>query len=220
MADVLLTLSELTTYLPQMADAPAGTVQALIDAASRMAERFCNRTFVSKNVTERYAVTYKNRIYLKQYPVTNIDSIKLILLDDPALVDSCGYISGYESENTDLTVTNVPVTLEYTANPANGVLEFRNNLQPYMPKQHYSRPFYAIEVGYTGGYTTVPDLVKYAVAMLVESMYSRGRLDPSLKSEKIGDYSYTKSEEAPLLSVKSSVAEYLFPYVRHGVNGL
>jgi len=220
MADVLLTTSELTTYLPQMADAPAGTVQALIDAASRMAERFCNRTFVSKNVTERYAVTYKNRIYLKQYPVSNIDSIKLILMDSPALVDSCGYVNGYDSEQTDLTVTTVPLSLEYTANPANGMVEFRNDLQPYMPKQHYSRPFYAIEVNYTGGYTTVPDLVKYAVAMLVDSMYSRNKLDPSLKSEKIGDYSYTKADETPLLSVRSSVAEYLFPYVRHGVNGL
>ena len=218
MSKPLITLTELTTYIPGLATASQTTLNALIATASQMVERFCNRSFWSQDMIERHAVRVP-RIYLRQYPVTNIEYVKIASRDLPLLVSSCGYVTSYEPEQTDLTVSYVDTAVEYQCNPANGMIDVKTDVRRYNRAINSSGPFYYYEVSYTAGYNDIPSMVKYAVSMLVESMYSRGRLDPSLKSEKIGDYSYTKTDETPLLSMSSPIAEQLYPFVRHGVNG-
>lgn len=220
MADTLLTLSELTTFVPALSSAPAQTVSVLLQTAQRMAERFCNREFLSQSVIERYSIGFWPRIYLKRYPVTSISCIKIIRSDSPVLVDTCGCVTNFNSEQTDLTETILDTGIEYTCNPANGVVEIRNDLTIYKPKNRPYYPVYLFEVSYTGGYDIAPDMIKYGIAQLTYSMYANTKSDPVYRSEKIGDYSYTKFDDKPLLSMDSQVAESFLPYVRRGVNGL
>lgn len=220
MADTLLTLSELTTFVPALSSAPAQTVGVLLQTAQRMAERFCNREFLSQSVVERYAIGYWPRIYLKRYPVTSISCIKIIRSDSPVLVDTCGCVTNFNSEQTDLTETVLDTGIEYTCNPANGVVEIRNDLTIYKPKNRSYYPVHLFEVSYTGGYDEAPDMIKFGIAQLVQGMYAKTKADPIYRSEKIGDYSYNKFDDKPLFAMDSQVAENFLPYVRRGVNGL
>lgn len=49
----------------------------------------------------------------------------------------------------------------------------------------------SIEVKYTAGYTTIPDDLQQGAVMAIQAIYAASKLDPNLKSEKIGDYAYT-----------------------------
>jgi hypothetical protein len=51
-----------------------------------------------------------------------------------------------------------------------------------------------VEVRYTSGYATIPDAVQQAVCAVVSAMYHTATADPTLKSETIGDYSYTNAD--------------------------
>jgi hypothetical protein len=48
-----------------------------------------------------------------------------------------------------------------------------------------------IQVKYTAGYTTIPDDLQQGAVMAVQAIYAASKLDPNLKSEKIGDYAYS-----------------------------
>lgn len=50
------------------------------------------------------------------------------------------------------------------------------------------------KVVYTGGYTTIPDDVQVAVCALAAALFRISARDSSLKSERIGDYSYTLAD--------------------------
>lgn len=53
-----------------------------------------------------------------------------------------------------------------------------------------------IFVDYTAGYVTIPDDIEIAAKDLVRIMFNRRTVDGSLKSEKLGDYSYTLADMA------------------------
>lgn len=215
MADILLTLQEALIYAPSLADAPAATVQAMIESASRMTESYCNRFFLSQNATERFQINYYPRVYLKRLPVTNIESISLYSLEEPVLSDSCGNVLGFESEQSNLTAKKVDEIVRYSLDHRSGKLEVLNQqLVISNPAKYY------YEIAYTGGFDTCPSPVKLAVSMLTEAIYSQAKLDPSLMSEKIGDYSYTKSANQSLFDKSSAVSQILNPYVRFGINGI
>ena len=221
MPDTLLTYSECIIYIPSLSDASQATVQAYIDVATRTVESYCNREFLSKTVSERYVILQNQRIYLKVTPVTNVSRVVMYQQSDPILADSCGYVSGYNSTETNMTECKVDINLEYVLESRSGVMTFVNTFLPYYRKQMSpSGSQYSYIVDYTGGFDVCPNPVKLAIAQLVDSMYSSTKYDNSLQSEKIGDYSYSRSSLDPFLSTKSPVAHLLAPYVRYGVNGL
>jgi hypothetical protein len=63
-----------------------------------------------------------------------------------------------------------------------------------------------IQVTYTAGYTTIPDDLATAAAALAAALFRRSDHDTSLKSEKIGDYSYTLGD-----SLAGTTVEELSP---------
>ena len=222
--DILLTLNECLTYIPALADAPSATVQVYIDAASRSVEKFCNRIFLSDTVSERYVINQSQRIYLRRTPVSSVSRVAIYQQSDPVKGDSCGYVDSYNSSETNLTETKLDINLEYVLEPSTGVLTFVN---PYINRfksfirqdNPYSLQFF-YKVDYTGGFDSCPEPVKLAIAQLVSSMYSSSKYDASLQSERIGDYSYTRSGATPFLTAKHPVANLLAPYARYSVNGI
>ena len=222
--DILLTLNECLTYIPNLADVPSATVQVYIDAASRSVEKFCNRIFLSDTVSERYVINQSQRIYLRRTPVSSVSRVAIYQQSDPVNGDSCGYVDSYNSSETNLTETKLDINLEYVLEPSTGVLTFVN---PYINRfksfirqdNPYSLQFF-YKVDYTGGFGSCPEPVKLAIAQLVSSMYSSSKYDDSLQSERIGDYSYTRSGATPFLTAKHPVANLLAPYARYSVNGI
>lgn len=222
--DILLTLNECLTYIPALADAPSATVQVYIDAASRSVEKFCNRIFLSDTVSERYVINQSQRIYLRRTPVSSVSRVAIYQQADPVKGDSCGYVDSYNSSETNLTETKLDINLEYILEPSTGVLTFVN---PYINRfksfirqdNPYSLQFF-YKVDYTGGFSSCPDPVKLAIAQLVNSMYAAAKYDNALQSERIGDYSYTRSSFDAFLSPRNPVAHLLSPYVRYSVNGI
>ena len=222
--DILLTLNECLTYIPNLADVPSATVQVYIDAASRSVEKFCNRIFLSDTVSERYVINQSQRIYLRRTPVSSVSRVAIYQQADPVKGDSCGYVDSYNSSETNLTETKLDINLEYILEPSTGVLTFVN---PYINRfksfirqdNPYSLQFF-YKVDYTGGFGSCPEPVKLAIAQLVSSMYSSSKYDDSLQSERIGDYSYTRSGATPFLTAKHPVANLLAPYARYSVNGI
>jgi hypothetical protein len=210
--DILLTLNECLTYIPALADAPSATVQVYIDAASRSVEKYCNRIFLSDTVSERYVINQSQRIYLRRTPVTDISRVAIYQQADPVKADSCGYVNSYDSIDTNLTETKLDIDLEYNLEPNTGVLTFLNT---YVLGLQY---FYKVE--YTGGYESCPEPVKLAIAQIASGMYSSARYDDSLQSEKIGDYSYSRSNFNSSLSHKHPASLLLAPYTRYSVNGI
>jgi hypothetical protein len=215
MAEVLVTTNEVITFSPSLADAPAATVEAMIESATRLVEKYCNRYFLLQNTTEKYSVNRFPRIYLRRIPVASVDSISLYNLASPALMDSCNNVTGFDSETTNSTAVKMAEVVQYNLNPFSGVLNIINApMSIIYPDSSY------YEISYTGGFDVCPSPVKLAISMLTEAMYSQSRLDPSLSSERIGDYSYSKSANQLLIDPNSSVCQTLRPYVRFGINGL
>lgn len=74
----------------------------------------------------------------------------------------------------------------------------------------------SIRVQYTAGYQTIPEDIQEATAQTVAYLYYSGRRDPGMKSERLGDYSYTLNEstgnERPL---PESACALLSVYVNH-----
>jgi len=49
-------------------------------------------------------------------------------------------------------------------------------------------------VNFTAGYTTIPNALEEACIRLVALQYNQSKADPLMKSESLGDYSYTKAD--------------------------
>lgn len=222
--DILLTLNECLTYIPALADAPSATVQVYIDAASRSVEKYCNRVFLSDTVSERYVINQSQRIYLRRTPVTNVSRVAIYQQSDPIKADSCGYVSSYNSSETNLTETKVDIDLEYILEPGTGVMTFVNPyINRYKSLIRQDNPYslqYFYKVDYTAGFDSCPEPVKLAISQLVNSMYAAAKYDNALQSERIGDYSYTRSGFDAFLSARNPVAHLLSPYARYSVNGI
>lgn len=65
---------------------------------------------------------------------------------------------------------------------------------------------------YYGGYATIPDDIQQICIQLVCSMWYQYGSDNTLKSEKIGDYSYTKNNSSFILNSLSEYADILDAY--------
>jgi hypothetical protein len=60
---------------------------------------------------------------------------------------------------------------------------------------HFMPGFHTVEVRYTAGYTTIPDAVQQGVVLAIKAIFDRSQVSSAgIKSEKIGDYSYTLAD--------------------------
>lgn len=217
----LITTDQLLTYVPALQGANTAILQAFIEAASGSVERFCNRTFAyDNNLTERIFAGTPTRIYLRRYPVDVIYSISLVSFATTPGCD-CNTISSDGATNA--TETLITDRVPYLLNKANGEVQLLPQANP-MPWWQTLQPNQFI-VNYAGGFQEIPDPVKLATALLTKQQYDLGTKDLTLKSERIGDYSYERfgiSDSLMGLAVPhgTMIAQLLLPYQKLGVNGL
>lgn len=212
MADELLTRSELLTYCPALSTVANATLDAYIDTASRMVENYCHREFASKSVTEHYPYTFTPNVFLKRTPVTAVSNVTLYIRS------GTGDDTDNTSELSNMTETASGYAVGYTAKPLSGVMTIDPQSMRISSEVISSLCYY--EINYTGGYVNIPTPVKAAVAKLVDSMATRWGTSDNVISEKIGDYSYTKTPSGPFVSPSNEVGILLGPYVKVGVNGI
>jgi hypothetical protein len=71
----LIALDRAVAALPNLRDDQLGTVPALIAAASRAAENYCNRHFLAADYDEEYDGNGFGSLLLKQFPVNRVDRL-------------------------------------------------------------------------------------------------------------------------------------------------
>ncbi len=141
-------------------------IEYLITAVSAEIETICNRKFLTDNYTEVHDSDGRS-IYLDQFPVQNISSVKFgspFGDSDRSAIDTDNY-------TTDNTIGEIRFSIDFTESPQ------------------------LFEVIYTAGYDEVPyDLNLICVKEVVRSISFATIKNTNFKSEKLGDYSYTLSD--------------------------
>ena len=208
----LITIAEFKTYVPTMSSVYDSVLQAYIDAASDAVEKFCNRKFALEDVIERvYSTPARiNHVYLKQTPVQYIDEVSVVTVGE-----GCGE-NNYLYDDTTNRHESVKCRIGYMLDRTNGMVRVMAH-----DALHYGSGRYPTQyvVRYRGGFDPIPDAVKLATALVAKTLYGAASTDSSLKSEQVGDYSYTRF--SPEMSVGASPAGMLLlPYQRMGANGL
>jgi hypothetical protein len=214
MADELLTRAELLTYCPGLTSVANATLDAYIDSASRIVEDYCHREFASKAVSERHPYRFSPNVILNRTPVTEVSNVTLYVRSEPTA--NIGNVTNDYPSN--MTANSTGAVLGYVVRPNSGVM----TVDPYSfrvsSEQIQAQYFY--EVNYTGGYANIPTPVKLATAKIVDTLVTQWGVNSDIVSEKIGDYSYTKTPFRALVSPSNDVGMLLGPYVKVGVNGV
>lgn len=214
MADELLTRAELLTYCPGLASVANATLDAYIDAASIAVENYCHREFASKTVSERHPYSFSPNVILKRTPVTAVSNVTLYARSQPTA--NIGNVTNDYPSN--MTANSTGAVLGYVVKPNSGLMTVGPYSYRVSSEQIQAQYFY--EVNYTGGYVNIPTPVKLAVAKVVDSMATQWGEDGSIVSEKIGDYSYTKTPARPIITPSNDVGVLLGPYVKVGAYGV
>lgn len=159
----------------------AGSESSLISWYSKAVQTYCGIDFTQTTYTHDIDGG-EEFLFTTQLPVISITSIT-DLYDNSTVLDTSEY--GFYANGL---IYKKP---QYTLNT-----------------QRWPSGKERFRVVYVAGYATIPDDVKLAVSMLVNSTISTK--DPSLGSETIGDYSYAKkltSDQWPT-EVKGLLSKY------------
>ena len=70
---------------------------------------------------------------------------------------------------------------------------------------------------YTAGFTTIPYDLEECCLELIKNKWMQMRVDPSMKSEKMGDYSYTKFSLADIRSLPADMKDRMDYYTRREI---
>lgn len=190
-------------------------LDVIIPAGQAMVEKWLGYAFDTGTRTERYSGPIdSNAIKLKGYPVTSITSVKRF------------YGTGandYETLSTDdYTYEPTTSTLYLPGTGRGGQVMVRDDWGELIESDQGASPRFVeglnnYQVVYVSGYANtaaMPADLQYAMYRLIDAMFSDRRANPTMKSESIGDYSYTK-ESGARASVASLIPE-LFAQWRGG----
>lgn len=217
MADTLLTRSDLLIYIPSLSSVPTATLDVYLDAASRTVERLCDREFLSATVTERHPFPEHPSLWLRRPPVTAVTSLKLFYSTTPILMNSSSVVTGSSDERTDYTEVSIEAPIGYTIRSSQNHSKLfieHGSTWTWSPDKA-STWFY--EVVYTGGFATAPDMVRVAVAKVVEQIHSDFYGSDRIQSERIGDYAYSKFAGGPSGQLTGFLGAMLNPYIWRAV---
>ena len=164
----LITLARAQAH-SQLASVDTSLLGTLITAASKALQTLYKRTWKSTQFTELRDGDGTQIMVLNEFPIISLDTV--------TITDSDG-------TEYDIATTN------FRINAPAGIIKFKPGASDdfiYFPNS-----FQNVEIVYTAGYATVPEHVQAACAETVAAMYSSGKTDASLTSERLGDYSYTR----------------------------
>ncbi len=177
-----------------LASVASGTISVLASAATAAIERYCHREFASASRTETYDGDGTDELILRGFPVVSIDAV--------TITDDDG--TEYDVDTDDLDF-NANTGLLFFAPDAEGDWD-------YWPKGRQN-----IEVEYTAGFSGVPADVQEACVELMAVMYSQASRDPTLTSERLGDWQASYGTYLDQQGLPGNVVRLLAPYVDHRV---
>jgi len=172
-AHALVTLPELKIALGIALDTTTYDIALthIINDVTDEIERICNgRRFASTAYTgERYNGNNEKFLFLRNYPIISVSSVTM---DDETVTAASAY--------TDYDKYWIEPILN--GSKYEGVLFLENK---------WNKGDRNIVISYTGGYATIPGKLRRAAISLAKEYYHMLRNATGLKSESIGDYSYT-----------------------------
>ena len=165
----LCTLADVKELLDETTTDYDADLNLLIDAASEYIEQFCDRAFYTTTYTsEKYDGNGEDDFWPHNYPVTAISSLAI---SGSTVTESADYSgSGYFLYDRP---QNAPSRIHYDG----GFSEGHQN----------------VVISYTAGYATIPSDLAQACRDLVIWKFKQ-RKEPGIKSEHIGNYSYTRGD--------------------------
>ncbi len=177
-------------------------VRFLINAASDVVERACNRKLFYKEITaELHKGSGHLYLQLDRYPIVSVSEV---LLDD--------------SEITDYSIISEPGLLWYEDSWTLSCGVFQDLTRDYDP----ASAEYNIEVSYLGGYVTQNQAdadeeltrnLPYALEQAcIEQVLFMLNNSPGMKSESIGNYKYQISDAVEKGGIPPSVMALIAPY--------
>jgi uncharacterized phiE125 gp8 family phage protein len=173
-------------------------ITELINSCSAKIERLCNRQFLARAYTERMDGHDTHKLVVKHYPINEITAIY--------------EVSGAGSEEeTELIADTI-----YRYDSETGIIELIADVWTSAFDTAFAAGFLNYEVQYNGGYATIPDDVDMVCRELVVEAYNLSKRDSTLRSESLGDYSYTLADG---LSLSESQLERMRPYMCLGLGG-
>ena len=159
----------------------------LIDGASDVINGYLNRNLLSQSYSEFYDFSQPDRtLVLRQFPVTALSQITLYDEGVATVVDGSNFI--WE---------------------ANGLVQFSpsSTFGWWFPQG-----FQSVQANYTAGYSSVPNDIQLACAMVIQRTFFNIARNPLIASERLGDYSatYKSAIEIELLSpdVRAILSKY------------
>ena len=193
MAD-LITASEYKTYAGISGSGFDTVIGVLIDVVSEQVRLYCFRDrttgFESGTKTEYYDGNDGAEIILKEWPVTALTSVDFVQ-DDGSLEsqDTDGFrYQGSSGRFRYLGSQRGRFTID-----ADGSTTFA----AFGDSPAFPGGMQNVKVVYTGGYSTIPDAIKYACYRAIDIAFARRRQDLNMQSESLGGYSYTRAQATP-----------------------
>lgn len=181
---------------PQLAQLDPSLLGSLIAAASARIVRYCRREFVADERNETHDGDGTNSLFLRCFPVQEIDSLTITLPD--------GQIETYDGD-------------ELIVNTRTGEVRFG----PDAGRSLFPRGFQIIAVTVTAGFDPVPADVQEAAVQLCCFLAASLAKDPTASSERLGDYQVSYAAGGNELDgqdgLPAAVRQLLAPYRVLGV---
>lgn len=195
MAD-LITATEYKTYAGISGSGFDTVIGVLIDVVSEQIRIWCGRDrttgFESGTKTEYYDGNDGAEIILKEWPVTALTSVDFV--QDDGSLDS-------------------QTTTDFRYQASNGRFAYIGSLRGRFVEDQWGSVYAGfgdtpafpagmqnIKVVYTGGFSTIPDAIKYAAYRAIDIAFARRRKDLTIQSESLGGYSYSRAQASPDVS--------------------
>lgn len=210
----VITVANYKTFKGISASTYDAILATIIAGAQSRAERFCGRLFDTATFTEKYSGNGSEILLLKNFPITSITSITE---RDRGAYASTEYTFDADSGEVRLLGTSEG---RFPADEYGEVGANQFGVSPCFPVGF--RNLTVVYVGaYGSGATAVPADLTLAMLQFVDYLFAPvkdGAIpDTSLKSETLGDYSYTRGDASEQVGIENAMLAKLFGQFRRGV---
>lgn len=178
----LITVADLKTYLGITSASEDTFLALLVSGVDAAVKRYLNREIESATYTgEVYDGSGGMSLFLEEFPVTAISEVKV----------SDDFFGGYDNTTGAFESANL-VWVRNTDYIVRRLDESERNVGELISTRGvWPEGVANVRVTYTAGYTTVPQAIQQACFLICKELRQSRDASGNLKSETLGDYSYT-----------------------------